>query len=75
MGTLYIRGVDSAAIDVLKARAAAAGMSLSAYVGGELAKLAARPTNAELAERLWSQSRPDGLTTDEIVEAVRASRR
>jgi hypothetical protein len=75
MGTLYIRDVDSTAIEVLKKRAAAAGMSLSAYVGAELAKLAARPTNAELAEKLWAQDRSGGLTTDEIVEAVRASRR
>jgi len=50
-------------------------MSLSAYVAGELAKLAARPTNAEIVARLKARDRSAGPSTDDIVEAVRGSRR
>ncbi|GAA4177216.1 antitoxin [Gryllotalpicola koreensis] len=75
MGTLYIRDVDSTAIEVLKARAAAAGMSLSAYVGGEIVKMAKRPTNAEVAERLRTMDRTNGPTREEILKALHESRR
>jgi antitoxin FitA len=61
--------------DTLKQRAAAAGMSLSAYVAGELAKIAERPTNAEIVARLKVRDRTAGPSTADIVEAVRESRR
>jgi hypothetical protein len=73
--TLYIRDVSDEVAETLKDRAAEAGMSLSAYVAGELAKIAARPTNAEIVTRLKSRNRAAGPSTTEIVEAVRASRR
>jgi len=73
--TLYIREVADEVAETLKERAAAAGMSLSAYVAGELAKLAARPTNAEIVARLKARDRSAGPSTDDIVEAVRGSRR
>jgi len=47
MTTLYIREVSEEVAETLKQRAAAQGKSLSAYVGAELAKIAARPTNEE----------------------------
>lgn len=75
MTTLYIRDVSDAVADTLKERAAAAGVSLSAYVAGELTKIAARPTNAEIVQRLKTRSRSAGPSTSEIVEAVRNSRR
>jgi len=73
--TLYIRDVDDAVAETLKQRAAAAGMSLSAYVARELANIALRPTNVEIAERLKAKDRSAGPSTAEIVEAVRGSRR
>jgi hypothetical protein len=75
MTTLYIRDVSDAVAETLKERAAAAGMSLSTYVAGELAKIAARPTNAEIVQRLKARDRSAGPSTVDIVEAVRESRR
>lgn len=75
MATLYIRDVSATVAQTLKQRAAAQGTSLSAYVGAELAKIAARPTNDEIVARLRTKDRASGPTTDEIVVAVRADRR
>ncbi|MFT4009205.1 MAG: antitoxin [Nocardioidaceae bacterium] len=75
MATLYIRDVAEDVATALKDRAAAEGKSLSAYVGAELAKIAARPTNEEVAARLKARDRSAGPTTDEIVAAVAAGRR
>jgi len=75
MTTLYIREVSEEVAETLKQRAAAQGKSLSAYVGAELAKIAARPTNEEIVERLRAMDRSNGPTTDEIVAAVQADRR
>lgn len=74
MTTLYIRDVPEAVAETLKERAAAQGKSLSAYVGAELARIAARPTNAEIAARLRAKDRSKGPTTAEIVAAVQAGR-
>lgn len=75
MTTLYIREVSEEVAETLKQRAAAQGKSLSAYVGAELAKIAARPTNDEIVERLRARDRSNGPTTDEIVAAVQADRK
>ena len=75
MTTLYIRDVDDVVAETLKERAAAAGMSLSAYVARELATIAARPTNAEIAQRLKNRDRSAGPSTADIVQAVQDSRR
>lgn len=75
MTTLYIRDVSQEVAETLKERAAAEGKSLSAYVAAELAKLAGRPTNAEIVARLRARNRSGGPTTDEILAAVRAERR
>ena len=74
MTTLYIREVPETVAATLKKRAAAQGKSLSAYVGAELASIAARPTNEEIALRLRAKDRSHGPTTDEIVAAVEAGR-
>lgn len=74
MTTLYIRDVSDEVAETLKERASLAGMSLSAYVAGELAKIAARPTNAEIVRRLKTRNRSEGPSTSDIVEAVRNSR-
>lgn len=75
MTTLYIRDVPEAVAETLKERAAAQGTSLSAYVGAELARIAARPTNEEIAARLRAKDRSNGPTTAEIVAAIQAGRR
>lgn len=75
MTTLYIRDVSADVAETLKQRAAAEGKSLSAYVAAELARIAARPTNAQIVARLRERDRSAGPTTQEIVAAVRADRR
>ncbi len=72
--TLYIRDVSDEVAETLKERAAAEGKSLSAFVGGELSEIAARPTNAEIVARLKARDRSSGPTSDEIVAEVRAGR-
>ena len=49
MPVLYARDVPEDVVDALKERAAARGMSMSAYVVEELSRIAARPTNADLS--------------------------
>lgn len=75
MTTLYIRDVSDEVAETLKERAAAEGKSLSAYVAGELSKIASRPTNAQIVARLRERDRSVGPTSKEILEAVRAGRR
>ena len=75
MATLYVRDVSTEVTETLKERAAAEGKSLSAYVGAELTKLAARPTNAEIVARLKARDRSSGPSTSEIVAAVQSERR
>lgn len=75
MTTLYIRGVSDDVATTLKERAAAEGTSLSAYVGAELARIAARPTNADIVARLRTRDRSAGPATHEVVAEVKAGRR
>ena len=75
MTTLYIRDVPEEVAETLKERAAAEGKSLSAYVSGELAKIATRPTNAQIVAALRARDRSAGPTSDDIVDAVQAGRR
>ncbi|MGL5927989.1 MAG: FitA-like ribbon-helix-helix domain-containing protein [Dermatophilaceae bacterium] len=75
MTTLYIRDVADEVAETLKERAAVEGKSLSAYVNAELAKIASRPTNAQIVARLRARDRTNGPTSDEIVAEVRAGRR
>ena len=75
MTTLYIRDVPEEVAETLKERAAAEGKSLSAYVGSELARIAARPTNDEIAARLKARDRSTGPSRDDILAAVEAARR
>lgn len=75
MPTLYIRDVPEDVTETLKERAAAQGQSLSAYVGAELVKIATRPSNAQIAARLASRNRSNGPSSEDVLEAVRDSRR
>ncbi|MHA6511818.1 FitA-like ribbon-helix-helix domain-containing protein [Tessaracoccus sp. Z1128] len=75
MTTLYIRDVSDDVAATLKERAASEGMSLSAYVAAELAKIATRPTNEQIVARLRARDRSSGPSSDDIVAAVQAGRR
>ena len=75
MTTLYVRDVPDEVTQTLKERAAAEGKSLSAYVAAELARIAARPTNAQIVARLRDRDRADGPNVTDIVEALHESRR
>jgi plasmid stability protein len=74
MATLYVRGVSDEVINTLKERAAAQGLSLTAYVARELTDLAAVPTNAEVVERLRRRRRGGGPKAEDIVAVIREAR-
>lgn len=52
MSTLQVRNVPDELRSTLKARAAAAGQSLSEYLLAELIRIARQPTLAELSARI-----------------------
>jgi plasmid stability protein len=75
MGVLVqIRDVPEEVHRTLKARAAAAGLSLSEYLRGVLTRTAARPTPAELAARIQARgAAPLGEPSEAAVRAIRDS--
>jgi plasmid stability protein len=70
--TVQIRDVPDDIHRTLRARAAAAGQSLSAYLLDELTRVAERPPVADVLAR--AGARHGGTTIDEVVAAVRAGR-
>ena len=72
MKTIQIRNVPDDVHRVLRARAAAAGLSLSDYALEELERLAEHPPVADLLAR--AQSRAGGASAETIVAAVRSGR-
>ena len=70
--TLQIRNVPDDVHRVLRARAAAAGVSLSDYALGELERIASHPPVADLLAR--ARSRAGGASAEAIVGAVRSGR-
>jgi hypothetical protein len=52
MALVQVRDVPEGTLNALKAQAAERGLTLTAYLRAELDKLAARPTNAEIVERV-----------------------
>ncbi len=74
MGVLIqVRDVPEDVHRILKARAAEAGVSLSEFVRQELARVATRPPQAELARRLRSRTPVDlgGGTSADVIREVR----
>lgn len=70
---VQIRDVPTEALDVVRARAAAEGMSLTAYLRRMIIEAASRPTVAEVLAR--SARRPStGVTMADIVAEIRAAR-
>lgn len=74
MPLLQVRDVPEATVNRLKARAAEQGLTLTAYLRTELDRLAARPTNAEIAERLARRNRRGGPSVAETVDEIRRIR-
>jgi antitoxin FitA len=69
---IQIRNVPDEVHRTLRARASAAGQSLSAYLLAELTRVAERPQVADVLAR--AGARQGGASTDEIVAAVRSGR-
>jgi hypothetical protein len=74
MPLVQVRDVPEPILRNLKAQAAERGLTLTAYLRAELTRLAARPTNAELAERLARRERRGGPTIDDTVAEIRGVR-
>jgi plasmid stability protein len=72
MKTIQVRNVPDEVHRELRARAAAAGVSLSDFALGELERAARRPPVADLMAR--ARSRAGGAPTGAIVAAVRSGR-
>jgi hypothetical protein len=74
MALIQVRDVPEPTVKALKARAAERGLTLTAFLRAELDRLAARPTNAEIAERLARRNRRGGPTAADTVEEIRRIR-
>ena len=74
MALVQVRDVPEATLRALKAQAAERGLTLTAYLRSELDKLAVRPTNAEIVERLARRNRRGGPSVAETVAEVRRLR-
>lgn len=74
MPLVQVRDVPEATIRALKAHAAQRGLTLSAYLRDELSRLAARPTNAEIVERLSRRNRSGGPSLVDTVAEIRRTR-
>ena len=72
MGHIQIRNVPEDLHRTLKAKAAKEGMSLSEYLLREVVDLAARPTLAEMTERI--RSRPMIRSKVPAAELIREAR-
>jgi plasmid stability protein len=70
--TIQVRNVPDDVHRTLRARAAAAGVSLSDYALGELERAALKPPMVDLLTR--ARSRAGGASGAAIVAAVRAGR-
>lgn len=70
--TLQVRDVPDDVHATLRARAAAAGVSLSEYALRELVEVAGRPEVSDVLRR--AAERSGGVRRDDIVAAVREGR-
>jgi plasmid stability protein len=71
--SIQIRNVPDDIHRRLRARAAAAGMSLSDYLLKEINRIAGRPTVSDVLERARARG-PIDISNEEIADIVRAAR-
>jgi transposase len=74
MALIQVRDISETTVRALKAQAAERGLTLTAYLRAELDRLAARPTNAEIVERLARRNRRGGPTAADTVAEIRRIR-
>jgi plasmid stability protein len=74
MALVQVRGVPEDTVRALKVRAAERGLTLTAYLRAELDRIAARPTNAEIVDRLARRQRAGGPTVADTVDEIRRLR-
>jgi antitoxin FitA len=74
MALVQVRDVPEVTLNALKVKAAERGLTLTAYLRAELEKLAARPTNAEIVERLARRDRRGGPAVADTVAEIRRLR-
>lgn len=72
MSNLQIRNVPESVHATVRARAAAAGLSVSEYLLKQITEIAERPTAAEVFER--ARQRSGGARGEDIVAAIREGR-
>jgi antitoxin FitA len=71
---VQIRDVPAEALDVIRARAAAEGLSLTGYLRRMVIEAAGRPTVAEVLARAERRRPTAELTMADIVAVTRAGR-
>ncbi|MFW5415921.1 antitoxin [Nocardiopsis sp. CNT-189] len=69
MASLTIRDVSDEAVRTMKIRAVTSGQSLQAYLRALIEREAAKPTLAEMAERIERRAKPE-LTAEDVTEAT-----
>lgn len=74
MALVQVRDVSEETVSALKVRAAERGLTLTAYLRLELDRLATRPTNAEIVDRLARRTRRGGPTVADTVDEIRRLR-
>ncbi|MDV6011888.1 FitA-like ribbon-helix-helix domain-containing protein [Haloechinothrix sp. LS1_15] len=74
MPLVQIRDVPTETVNAIRAQAAEQGLTLSAYLRAELDRLAARPTNAEVMDRLAQRDRVGNPSVAETVSEIRKLR-
>ncbi len=74
MALVQVRDVPETTLRALKAQAAERGLTLTAYLRSELDRLALRPTNAEIVERLARRNRRGGPSVADTVAEIRRLR-
>lgn len=71
---VQIRDVPDEVVSTLRTRAAEEGMTFSSFVRQQLARIAERPTNAQIVDRLAALNRDDKPTVSDIVAEIRKDR-
>ena len=71
---LQIRNVPDEVHSTVRARAAAAGLSVSEYLLNQITDIARRPTQEEVFKRAARRAREDGPTVDDILTAIKEGR-